>query len=51
MVTNNQEEIKRKDVVKIMRVGGIIIIINQRTTLTMIDRTIMLVRERKRSRR
>jgi hypothetical protein len=45
MVTNNQEGIEGKDVVKIVRVGGIIIIINPRTTLTMIDRITMLVRE------
>jgi hypothetical protein len=30
MVTNNQEGIKRKDVVTIIRVGGIIIMINPR---------------------
>jgi hypothetical protein len=35
MVTNNQEGIKRKDEVIIIRVGKIII--NPRTTLTMID--------------
>jgi hypothetical protein len=47
MVTNNHEGIKGKDVVKIIRVGGIITLINPRTTLTMINQTIMLVRERK----
>jgi hypothetical protein len=36
MVTNNQDGIKGKDVVKIIMVGGIMII-NPRTTLTMID--------------
>jgi len=35
MVTNNQEGIKIKDVVIIIRVGGMII--NQRIILTMID--------------
>jgi hypothetical protein len=49
MVTSNQEGIKGKDVVTIVRVGGIIIIINPRTMLTMINQTIMLVRERKRT--
>jgi hypothetical protein len=47
MVTSNQEGIKKKDVVTIIRMGGIII--NLRKMLTMIDQTIMLVRERKRS--
>jgi len=41
MVTSNHEGIKRKDMVTIIRVGGIIIIIiiiiNLRTMLTMID--------------
>jgi hypothetical protein len=49
MVTNNQEGIERKDKVIIIRVGEIIA--NPRTTLTMIDRIIMLVRERKRNKR
>jgi hypothetical protein len=35
MVTNNEEGIKGKDMVTIVRVGGIII--NPRTTLIMID--------------
>jgi hypothetical protein len=47
MVTNNQEGIERKDEVIIVRVGEIIT--NPRMTLTMIDRIIMLVRERKRN--
>jgi hypothetical protein len=47
MVTNNQEGIERKEVVIIIRVGRIIIIINPRTTLTMIDQITMLVRLRK----
>jgi hypothetical protein len=33
MVTNNQEGIERKDMVIIVRVGGIIIIINPRTNI------------------
>jgi hypothetical protein len=37
MVTNNQKGIKEKDVLTIVRVGGIIIIINPRTMLIMID--------------
>jgi hypothetical protein len=52
MVTNNQEGIKGKDVVTIVRVGGIIIIIiNPRTTLSMRNQTIMLLRERKKGER
>jgi hypothetical protein len=51
MVTNNQEGIKGKDVVTIVRVGGIIIIINPRTTLIMRNQIIMLVRERKKGER
>jgi hypothetical protein len=45
MVTNNEEGIKGKDEVIIVKVGKIII--KPRTTLTMIDRIIMLVRARK----
>jgi hypothetical protein len=45
MLTSNWEGIKGKDEVIILRVGKIIT--NPRTTLTMIDRIIMLVRERK----
>jgi hypothetical protein len=37
MVTSNQEGIEGKDVVIILRVGGIIIIIDPRTTLIIID--------------
>ena len=48
MVTNNQEGIETKDMVIIIRVGEKII--NPRMTLTMIDRIIMLVRKRKKSR-
>jgi hypothetical protein len=49
MVTNNKEGIQGKDMVTIVRVGGIIIIIiiNPTKMLIMIDRIIMLVRERK----
>jgi hypothetical protein len=47
MVTNNQEGIEGKDEVIIVRVGKIIT--NPRMTLTMIDRIIMLVRERKKN--
>jgi hypothetical protein len=46
MVTNNQEGLRRKDEVIIVRVGKIII--NPRMTIIMINRIIMLVRERKR---
>jgi hypothetical protein len=49
MVTNNQEGIKRKEEVIIIRVGKIIL--KPRMTLTMIDRIIMLMRERKRNER
>jgi hypothetical protein len=49
MVTNNQEGIRRKDKVIIIRVGKIIII-KPRTKIIMINRIIMLVRERKKSR-
>jgi hypothetical protein len=44
MVTNNQEGIKRKDVITIVRVGRIII--NPRTMIVMRSRIIMSVRER-----
>ena len=47
MVTSNHEGIKGKEEVIIVRVGKIII--KPRTTLTMIDRIIMLVRERKKN--
>jgi len=47
MVTNNQEGIKGKDVVTIVREGEVIIIINPRTTLIMRNQTIILVRARK----
>jgi len=47
MVTNNQEGIERKDEVIIVRVGEIIT--KPRKTLTMIDRIIMPVRERKKN--
>jgi hypothetical protein len=47
MATNNQEGIEGKDEVTILRVGKIIT--KPRTTLTMIDRIIMLVRERKKN--
>jgi hypothetical protein len=50
MVTKSHKGIERKDVVIIVRVGGIIIIINPRTMITMIDRITMLVRERKKNR-
>jgi hypothetical protein len=49
MATRNQEGIKGKDEVIIVRVGKIII--KPRTTLTMIDRIIMMVRERKKNER
>ena len=49
MVTNIQEGIEIKDMVIIVRVGGIIIIINSRTTLTMIDRITMMFRARNKS--
>jgi hypothetical protein len=49
MVTRNQEGIKRKDMVTIVRVGRIII--NPRTTVIMRSRIIMLVRERKKGER
>jgi hypothetical protein len=49
MVANNQEGIKIKDVLKIVRVGRIII--NQRTMVIMRSRIIMLVRERKKGER
>jgi hypothetical protein len=45
MVTKNQEGIKIKDVVTIVRVG--IIVINPRTIVIMRSRIIMLVMERK----
>jgi hypothetical protein len=50
MVTSKHERMKIKDMVKIVRVGSRMII-KQRTTLTMIDWRLMLVRDRKRSRR
>jgi hypothetical protein len=49
MITRNQEGIKGKDKVIIVRVGKIII--NPRMTLTMIDRIIMLVKEIKKTER
>jgi hypothetical protein len=49
MVTNNQEGIEGKDKVIIIRVGKIIT--KTRMTLTIIERIIMLVRERKKNRR
>jgi spore coat polysaccharide biosynthesis protein SpsF (cytidylyltransferase family) len=49
MVTNNQEGIKGKGMVTIVRVGIIIIIINRRKNLKMIDQTIILARERNKS--
>jgi hypothetical protein len=49
MVTNIQEGIEIKDVVIIVRVGGIIIIMNSRTMLTMIDQITMMVRASKKS--
>jgi hypothetical protein len=49
MVTNNQEGIKGKDVVTIVRVGEMII--NPRTMLIIIYLRLMLVRERNRSER
>ena len=51
MVTNNQEGIKGKDVVTIVREGEIIIIINPRTTLKMRNQTIMMARARKKGER
>jgi hypothetical protein len=50
MVTSNHEGIEGKDGVINVRVGGIIII-NPRTMLTMIDRTIILLRKRKKRER
>ena len=47
MVSINQEGIEIKDEVIIVRVGKTTI--NPRMTLTMIDRIIMLVRERKKN--
>ena len=47
MVTNNQEVIEGKDEVIIISVGKIIT--KPRTTLTMMDRIIMLVSERKKN--
>ena len=47
MVTNNYEGLRRKDEVIIVRVGKIKI--NPRMTLTMIDRIIMLVSERRKN--
>jgi hypothetical protein len=49
MVTNNHEGIKKKDVIKIVRVGGIII--NPRKTVIMRSQIILLVRERKKGER
>jgi hypothetical protein len=50
MVTSNQEGIEGKEGVIAVRVGGIIIIIiNPRIILSMIDQKIMLVRERNKS--
>jgi hypothetical protein len=50
MVTSNREGIRGNDMVTIVRVGGIIIIIiNPRTTLIMIEQIMMLVRERKKN--
>ena len=46
MVTNNQEGTRGKDVVIIVRVERIIIT-NPRTTIIMINKIIMLVREKK----
>jgi hypothetical protein len=51
MLTNNHEGIKRKDVVTIVRVGGIKIIINPRTMLIMRSQIIMLATERKKAER
>jgi hypothetical protein len=45
VVTNNKEGINRKDMVAIVRVGGILII-NPRKMLIMIDQINMLVSER-----
>jgi hypothetical protein len=47
IITNNQEGIEGKDEVIIVRVGKTLT--KPRTTLTMIDRIIMLVRERKKN--